>query len=64
MRIVALSYMFVAIGGALGAMGRFSLNILLQRDIDFPWGTLTANLAGCFVMGVIAYFVASAGLVR
>lgn len=59
MRIVALSYMFVAIGGALGAMARFSLNILLQRDIDFPWGTLVANLTGCFVMGVIAYFVAS-----
>jgi CrcB protein len=60
MKIVALSYMFVAIGGALGAMARFSLNIVLQRDIDFPWGTLTANLTGCFVMGVIAHFVASA----
>lgn len=59
MKIVALSYLFVAIGGALGAMARFGLNVFLQRDIAFPWGTLSANLLGCLAMGVIAQLVAS-----
>jgi CrcB protein len=59
MKTLLLSYLFVAIGGALGAMARLSLNILLQRDVDFPWGTLVANLAGCFIMGIIAHLVAT-----
>ena len=60
MKIVAFSYLFVAIGGALGAMARFALNVMLQRDIAFPWGTLSANLLGCLVLGVVAHLVASA----
>jgi CrcB protein len=58
-KLVALSYLFVAIGGALGAMARFALNVFLQRDIAFPWGTLSANLVGCLIIGVIAELVAS-----
>jgi len=50
----------VAGGGALGAMARFALHVLLQRDIAFPWGTLSANLLGCLAMGVIAQLVATA----
>ena len=59
MRTIALAYLFVAVGGALGAMARFALNVTLQRDTPFPWGTLGANLIGCLVMGVIAYLVAA-----
>ena len=59
MKTIALSYLFVAIGGALGAMARFALNVLLQRDVAFPWGTLSANLLGCLVMGVVAHLVAA-----
>ena len=59
MKIVALQYFFVAIGGALGAMARFALNVFLQRDIAFPWGTLSANLLGCLVMGAVAHLVAT-----
>jgi CrcB protein len=58
MRIVVYSYAFVAAGGALGAMARFALNVFLQRDVEFPWGTLTANLLGCLVMGVVAQLIA------
>ena len=60
MKVVALSYLFVAIGGALGAMARFGLNVFMQRDVAFPWGTLSANLLGCLVMGAIAQLVATA----
>lgn len=58
------SYLFVAAGGAVGAMARFTLNISLQRNIassyfGYPMGTLTANLLGCLAMGVIAQLIAS-----
>jgi len=59
MRVALWSYGFVAIGGALGAMARFALNVVLQRDIAFPWGTLSANLLGCLLMGIIAQLVAA-----
>ena len=59
MRIVLYSYLFVAFGGAIGAMARFGLNVFLQRDVEFPWGTLTANLLGCLVMGIIAQLISS-----
>jgi CrcB protein len=58
MKLVAMSYLFVAFGGALGAMARFGLNIAMQRDLGLPAATLTANLLGCFLMGVIAQLVA------
>ncbi len=59
MKTVILSYVFVAIGGALGAVARLALNFSLQRDVDFPWGTLAANLGGCFIMGILAHLVAT-----
>ncbi len=59
MRIVALSYVVVGAGGALGAMARYALNVALQRGVNFPWGTLSANLLGCLIMGVLAQLVAS-----
>ena len=59
MQTVWLSYLFVAVGGALGAVARFALNVFLQRDIPFPWGTLSANLLGCLIMGAIAHLVAT-----
>ena len=58
MHAVAWSYAFVAIGGALGAVARFTLNVFLQRDVAFPWGTLGANLLGCLVMGMLAHLIA------
>ena len=60
MKVIALSYLFVGVGGAIGAMARFALNVVLQRDVAFPWGTLRANLLGCLVMGILAQLVASA----
>ncbi len=59
MKIVALSYVVVGAGGALGAMARYALNVALQRGVNFPWGTLSANLLGCLIMGVLAQLVAS-----
>jgi len=59
MRVALWSYGMVAVGGALGAMARFALNVMLQRDVSYAWGTLTANLLGCLIMGAIAQLVAT-----
>lgn len=59
MKVILYSYLFVAVGGAIGAMARFGLNVFLQRDVEFPWGTITANLLGCLLMGVIAQLISS-----
>jgi CrcB protein len=59
MRVVFYSYLFVAAGGAIGAAARFALNVFMQRDVEFPWGTFVANLLGCFVIGIIAQLIAS-----
>ncbi len=45
----------VAAGGALGAVGRHFVNTAAVHLLGsgFPWGTLTVNVVGSFVMGVI-----------
>ncbi|WFE71149.1 fluoride efflux transporter CrcB [Halomonas sp. M1] len=47
------SVLLVAIGGALGGMGRFAIsNWMAQRfGSSFPWGTLAVNTSGAFIAG-------------
>lgn len=50
----------VAAGGALGSVARYALNMGVTRTLGdgFPWGILTANVLGCFLMGIFgAYFM-------
>ena len=41
-------------GGALGSMARYLVGQLTQRLLGtgFPWGTLAANISGCFLIGI------------
>jgi len=43
------------IGGGMGAVCRYGISSLAARYLGtrFPWGTLFANLAGCFMIGII-----------
>jgi len=58
-----LAYLWVAIGGALGSVGRFWLNGLISEKFGatFPWGTLTINVTGAFVIGIVGALAISEG---
>ncbi len=50
----------IAGAGALGALARYGLSGLVQRwsGSNFPAGTLTVNLVGCFLLGLLATLAA------
>jgi fluoride exporter len=51
-----LSYIWVAIGGALGSAARFWVTGFLARHAGetFPWGTLLVNVSGSLIIGFFA----------
>jgi CrcB protein len=44
----------IGLGGAIGAMARHGVGVASMRAFgpNFPWGTLSVNVAGCFAMGL------------
>jgi fluoride exporter len=51
-----LTYMWVAIGGAVGTTARYWLSTVVARAFGetFPWGTLIINVTGSLVIGFFA----------
>jgi fluoride exporter len=49
-------WLLIAGGGALGSVFRYALHTSVQRAWggSFPLGTLTVNLIGCLLIGVLA----------
>ncbi len=58
-----IAYVWIAIGGALGSVGRFWLNGVVSRHFGetFPWGTMLINVTGSFVIGVIGALASPEG---
>jgi CrcB protein len=50
------TFVYVALGGAIGSVARFALAGLIDRGIDdpFPAGTVIVNITGCFIIGFFA----------
>ena len=49
-----MTWVFVMLGGAAGTGLRYGLSSALQTTGEgFPYGTLTANVLGCFCIGAI-----------
>ena len=51
-----VSYIWVALGGAIGTAGRYWLSGAVARAVGetFPWGTLFINVTGSFIIGFFA----------
>lgn len=51
-----MSWLLVAIGGAFGATSRFGLSKLMNAYLSgqFPYATLTANIFGSFLIGLLS----------
>lgn len=47
--------MLIALGGAIGSLGRYALDGLVYRvaPATFPYGTFVVNVSGCLLFGVI-----------
>ncbi|MEU0883204.1 fluoride efflux transporter CrcB [Lentzea sp. NPDC005914] len=50
-----MTALVVFLGAALGAPCRYLLDRFVQskHESDFPWGTLTVNVVGCFLIGLV-----------
>ena len=60
-----LTYVLVALGGAIGSMCRFALSAAVARATSevFPLGTLVVNVTGCFIIGLFATLTGPEGRV-
>ena len=59
------TYLWIAVGGALGSMARFWLAAFVAGIMgpQFPWGTILINILGSFVIGFFATFTGPGGRV-
>lgn len=50
-----MRYIAIAMGGAVGALLRYAVSGLAYNLFgeNFPWGTLSVNLLGCFLIGLL-----------
>lgn len=53
-----LTPLLVALGGALGALTRYTVTLVAASFLgsSFPYGTLIVNGAGSFLIGLLAFF--------
>lgn len=58
-----MTYLWIALGGALGSMARYGCAGFAARHFGatFPWGTLFVNVAGSLTIGFIATLISSDG---
>jgi CrcB protein len=48
-----IAYLWVALGGAVGSVGRYWLNGIISNHVStFPLGTLVINVSGSFLIGI------------
>jgi fluoride exporter len=58
-----MGYLIVFLGGGIGAALRHCVNLIAARlaGTAFPYGTMTVNVVGSLVMGLIAAYFAFRG---
>lgn len=57
-----LNVLLVALGGGLGAAGRFGVSLAIPARGDaWPWATFSINVAGSLLIGVLAGWLSTRG---
>lgn len=46
------NFLLIGLGGAIGSMLRYAATMLMQSRY-FPYATLTINIIGCFIIGLV-----------
>ncbi|WP_020674138.1 fluoride efflux transporter CrcB [Amycolatopsis nigrescens] len=56
-----MTVLLVALGAAVGAPARYLIDRAVQarHESGFPWGTLTVNVTGCLLLGLLTGLPAS-----
>ena len=45
-----MMYLYIGLAGAIGAIARYLLGIIMVSDSVFPFATLLVNLTGCYAL--------------
>ncbi len=55
---------FIGIGSFIGGVMRYLISQAIQNKLNygFPYGTLTINIVGCFLIGILFGFAERSGL--
>jgi len=49
-----VTWLYIALGGALGSISRHAIGLILTRFENFPLGTFTVNVLGSLAIGIAA----------
>ncbi len=52
-----MNWLLVFLGGGFGAVCRWIISGQLTSSTGLPWGTLTVNLLGCFLIGLLSVYL-------
>jgi len=58
-------YLIVAVGSGFGGMLRYYISDFVQKNSNslFPFGTLTVNIIGSFIIGLVLFYLDSIKLI-
>ncbi|MBL4746879.1 MAG: fluoride efflux transporter CrcB [Flavobacteriaceae bacterium] len=50
-------FLLIFIGGGFGSMARYAVGKWLNTDNSIPYGTMLANVLGCFIIGLVMGYI-------
>jgi len=50
-------FLLIFIGGGFGSMARYALGKWLNTNNAIPYGTMIANVLGCFIIGLVMGYI-------